>query len=142
MNDSQSSVRPEIEIEIEKLEAAEAQARTAIDVPRLEELWADELIINATENIVYTKDHFLLRIKSGQIRFKAFDRKISRITVRGDVVITAGNESIAPADGPDAGKTVYCSYMNVWVRSGAEWQMLGRQIAVIARAGSASSWVF
>jgi hypothetical protein len=65
-------------------------------------LWAEELIINATENIIYRKDHFLLRIKRGQIRFKSFDRKISRITIKGDVVIITGNESIAPASGPKA----------------------------------------
>jgi|HubBroStandDraft_6_1064221.scaffolds.fasta_scaffold555671_2 hypothetical protein len=129
--------------EIEKLEAEEAAARVALDVPRLEALWSDELIINATENIVYTRDHFLLRIRSGQIRFKSFERKISRLTIKGDVVVTTGNESLAPDVGPDAGKTVYCSYMNVWVRGGvAGWQLLGRQVAVIARAAEGKGWVF
>jgi uncharacterized protein DUF4440 len=140
MSDPNGSARPEAEIE--KLEAEEAAARVAVDLPRLEALWSDDLIINATENIIYTKDHFLLRIKSGQIRFKSFERKISRIAVKGDVVVTTGNESIAPVNGPDAGKAVYCSYMNVWVRSGGGWQLLGRQVAVIARASKKSGWVF
>jgi hypothetical protein len=132
-----------LQSEIPKLEAEEAAARIAIDVPRLETLWADELIINATENIVYTKDHFLLRIKSGQIRFKSFDRKISRMAVKGDVVVTTGNESVVPANGPDSAKSVYCSYMNVWVRGGpAGWQLMGRQVAVIARASKKQDWVF
>ena len=131
-----------LEAEIAHLEAREAAARVAVDVPQLEALWADELIINATENIVYTKDHFMLRIKSGQIRFQAFDRKISRVSLKDNVAITTGNESIVPANGPDAGKSVYCSYMNVWFRSGAGWQLLGRQVAVIARASSSSGWVF
>lgn len=139
MNDPNLSAH--LEAEIERLENEEAEARVAIDLPKLEALWSDELIINATENIIYTKDHFLLRIKSGQVRFKAFDRKISRLAVKSDVVITTGNESIVPANGPDVGKTVYCSYMNVWTRGSQGWQLLGRQVAVIARA-SASGWVF
>ena len=69
-------------------------------MPKLEALWSDELIINATENIIYTKDHFLLRLKSGQIHFQSFERKISRITVKSDVVVSTGNESIVPANGP------------------------------------------
>jgi len=129
------------EAEIEKLESEEAAARVAVDLPRLEALWSDEMIINATENIVYTRDHFLLRIKSGQVRFKSFERKISRLTVKGDVVVTTGNESVVPAMGPDAGTTVFCSYMNVWTKGAAGWQLLGRQVAVIARAGS-KGWVF
>ncbi len=140
MNDPNHSAQ--LEAEIERLENDEAASRVAVDLPKLEALWSDELIINATENIIYTKDHFLLRMKSGQVRFKAFDRKISRMAVKGDIVITTGNESIAPANGPDAGKTVYCSYMNVWMRNGTAWQLLGRQVAVIARASSTSGWVF
>ena len=139
MNDPNKSAR--IEAEIEKLETDEAAARVSGDIPRLEGLWSDELIINATENIVYTKDHFLLRLKSGQVRFKSFERKISRMTVEGDVVIATGNESIAPANGPDEGKIVYCSYMNVWIRRGEGWRLLGRQVAVIARDGK-SGFVF
>ena len=134
------SARPEAEVEL--LEVEEAAARVAVDLPRLEALWADELIINATENIIYTKDHFLLRIKSGQIRFKSFERKISRVAVKGDIVITTGNESIVPANGPDMGKTVFCSYLNVWTRCGEGWQLLGRQVAVIARASKKQGWVF
>jgi hypothetical protein len=133
---------PTTETEIEALEAEEAAARVAVNVPKLEALWADELVINATENIIYTRDHFLLRIKSGQIRFKSFERRISRIAVKGDVVITTGNESIVPANGPDVGKTVFCSYMNAWIRAGAGWQLLGRQVAVIARASKKQGWVF
>ena len=132
----------QIEAEIEQLEAEEAAARVAVDLPRLEALWSDELLINATEHIIYSKDHFLLRLKSGQIRFQSFERRISRIAIKGDVVITSGNESVAPANGPDAGKTVFCSYLNVWVRSSGGWQLLGRQVAVIARASKSSGWFF
>jgi Domain of unknown function (DUF4440) len=135
-------ITSELQAEIEKLEAEEAAARVALDVPRLEALWSEELIINATENIVYTRDHFLLRIKSGQVRFKSFERKISRLTVKGDVVITTGNESVVPAIGPDTGQTVYCSYMNVWTKGALGWEMLGRQVAVIARASGGKGWVF
>jgi hypothetical protein len=139
MNDRTGSA---IEAEIEKLEHEEAAARVALDVERLEALWCDELIINATENIVYTKEHFLMRLRSGQVRFKSVERTISRIAIKGDLVITTGNESVSPANGPDAGKSVYCSYMNVWTKDGGRWRLMGRQVAVIARASSSSGWVF
>ncbi|HVN27981.1 MAG TPA: nuclear transport factor 2 family protein, partial [Candidatus Binataceae bacterium] len=132
-----------VSAKIEQLEADEAAARVANDVTRLDALWADELIINATENIIYDKGHFLLRVRSGQVRFKSFERKISRLSIKGDMAITTGNESIIPEIGPDAGKTVFCSYMNVWVKGGAAgYQLLGRQVAVIARASDSKGWVF
>src|ERR1700722_392765 len=134
--------RSAIEAEIEKLEHEEAAARVAGDMERLEALWSNELIVNATENIIYTKDHFLMRVRSAQIRIKSFERTISRVAVKGDVVVTTGSESIVPANGPHAGKPVFCSYMNVWMRPGSRWQLLGRQVAVIARASSTSGWVF
>jgi hypothetical protein len=140
MNESKSGACPEAEIE--RLEIEEAEARVALDVARLDALWSDQLIINATENIVYSKDHFMLRIKSGQVRFRSFERKISRLTVKGDVVVTTGNESVVPAIGPDMDQTVYCSYMNVWAKGLAGWQLLGRQVAVIARASGTRGWVF
>jgi len=128
--------------EVERVEHEEGVARVTADLDKLDKLWSDELIINATENIIYTKDHFLMRIRSGQVRFKSFERTISRIAVKGEVVIVTGNESIVPANGPDEGKTVYCSYMNVWVKDATGWQLFGRQVAVIARSPSTSEWVF
>ncbi|HLX38699.1 MAG TPA: nuclear transport factor 2 family protein, partial [Candidatus Binataceae bacterium] len=82
-----------IEAEIEKLEHEEAAARVALNIGRLEALWSDQLIINATENIIYTKDHFLMRLRSGQVKFKSFERTLSRIAIKGDIVVTTGNES-------------------------------------------------
>src|ERR1700683_4555523 len=141
MSDSNAS-QASAEADIRRLEEEEATARTQIDVSALEKLWCDELIINATEDIIYTKDHFLLRIKAGQLRFNSFQRKISRIAIRENVAVSMGNESISPANGPDAGKTVYCSYMNVWIRSGESWQLLGRQVDAIARTPGDTSTIF
>ena len=53
-------------------EQLEAEARVKADFAYLEAIWADELVINATENIIYTKDHFLLRLSSGQVRYRSF----------------------------------------------------------------------
>jgi hypothetical protein len=122
-------------------EQLEAEARVKADLAYLEAIWADELVINATENIIYTKDHFLLRLSSGQVRYRSFQRTISKLTSRDNVAVTSGNESIVPANGPDADKAVLCSYLNVWIR-GARWQLIGRQVAVIVRAPEGASWVF
>jgi hypothetical protein len=140
MTDSNAS-HASVEAEIRRLEEEEATARAQVDVPTLEKLWCDELIINATENIIFTKDHFLLRIKTGQVRFNSFSRKISRIAIKENVAVSMGNESISPSNGPDAGKTVHCSYVNVWIRSGESWQLIGRQVDIIART-TGTSWVF
>ena len=141
MTDSNAS-QASVEAEIRRLEEEEATARAQVDVAALEKLWCDELIINATENIIYTKDHFLLRIKAGQVRYHSFQREISRIAIRENVAVSMGNESISPSIGPDAGKTVYCSYMNVWIRSGESWQLIGRQVDIIARTPRNTSSIF
>src|SRR5882724_76221 len=141
MSDPDSS-HTGLEREIEQLEKDEAAARVRGDVAKLESLWSDDLLINATENIIYTKSHFIVRIKAGQVMFRSFDRTISRMAVSENVAVTTGNESIVPDNGADAGKSVYCSYMNVWTRGGGRWQMIGRQVAVIARASSNTSLIF
>lgn len=127
--------------EVYDVEQLEAEARLKADISYLEAVWADELLINATENIIYSKDHFLLRLSSGQVRYRSFHRTMLKLTRRNNVAVTTGNESIVPADGPDTGKTVLCSYMNVWIR-GSRWQLIGRQVAVIVRAPEGASWVF
>jgi Domain of unknown function (DUF4440) len=128
--------------EVENLEKRESDARLRADVDALDRLWSDDLIINATENIIFTKSHFLLRVKSGRVRFKSFERIISRFTSRGDILITSGNESMVPANGPDEKKTVFCSYMNTWIYSERRWQLIGRKVSVLARTPSNSRWVF
>ena len=130
----QETAAPDIEGEISALEQGEAEARIRPDIDRLDALWADNLIINATENLLFTKDLFLTRFRSGNLRYKSFQRRTMRVSRVGDTVIATGSESLVPSSGPDADHFVVCSYMNVWMANGRGWRLAARHVAIIARA--------
>jgi hypothetical protein len=51
--------------EIEALEHREAQAMLAADVATLGTLWADDLIVNSTSNLIAGKEILLEMVKNG-----------------------------------------------------------------------------
>ncbi len=38
-----------------------------------------------------------------------------------------------PLVGSDAGKTVFCSYLNCWTRESGDLKLLGRQVSVVGK---------
>jgi len=119
--------------EIEVLEHREADAVRGGDVPTLQTLWADDLIIN-TSNLIAGKEILLEMIKNGLIKLRSHERRPVRITALGDLVVTTGNE-VSQVIGETAEFKVFVSYMNVWTRRDGNWQLLARHIGVIERVG-------
>jgi ketosteroid isomerase-like protein len=118
--------------EIEALEQREAQAMRAADVSTLQTLWADELIVNSTSNLIAGKEILLEMIKTGRLRLRTYERRPVRIKALGDLVVTTGNE-VSHLMGDEADLKIFVSYMNVWKKRDGNWQLLARHVGLIAR---------
>jgi hypothetical protein len=118
--------------EIEALEQQEAEAMLGADASRLQTLWADDMVVNSTANLIAGKQILLEMIKNGRLKLRIYERRPVRIEVFSDLVVTTGNE-VSQLIGDTAVFKLFTSYMNVWTKRGGNWQLLARHVGVIQR---------
>jgi ketosteroid isomerase-like protein len=118
--------------EIEHLEQQEAQAMRAGDVSTLQKLWADDLLVNSTANLIAGKQILLEMIRNGLLRLRSYERRPVRIVPLGDQVVTTGNE-VSQLITNAAEYKMFVSYMNVWMKRAGTWQLVARHVGVIER---------
>ena len=118
--------------EIETLEQREARAMLGADVSTLQTLWADDLIVNSTANLIAGKEILLEMIKSGRLKLRSYERRPVSIVTFGDLVVATGNEVSQLVAGTAMIKT-FVSYMNVWTKRTGSWQLLARHVGLIQR---------
>jgi ketosteroid isomerase-like protein len=118
--------------EIEALEQQEAQAMLGGDASKLKTLWADDMIVNSTSNLIAGKQILLEMIENGLLRLRTYERRPVRIKVIGDLVVCTGNE-VSQLVGDIAEFKLFVSYMNVWTKRDGKWQLLARHVGLIHR---------
>lgn len=118
--------------EIEALEQREAKAMLGADATTLRELWADDMVVNSTSNLIAGKTILLEMIENGRLKLRTYERRPVRITVFRDLVVTTGNE-ISQLITDAAEFKMFVSYMNVWTRRDGNWQLLARHVGLIHR---------
>ena len=122
---------------IAQVEEREAQATLGNDAVALDALWSASLIVSSTANLVLSKPQALALFRSGRIRLKSFERRISKVAVIGDVALATGNETFTVKDDPSGKaptlKDIYiCTYMNAWKLEDGDWKMIGRHVGFMA----------
>jgi hypothetical protein len=117
--DTESTVR--------NLEQKEVRAVLARDTETLKQLWDRNYVVNNPENkIVLANADPVDRPVLKKPR-TSFTREVEYITVRGNVVISMGNETILPAgDLPKSGQTVKRRYTNIWMKIEGNWKLVAR----------------
>lgn len=121
-----------IEQEIRRLDAQEADAVLRGDFALLAELWADDFIVNNPFNAVgFAREG---RVRTGVTTYTAFQRAPEFVSLRGDVAIVMGRETVVPkAPSANAGATVHRRYTNIWMKTATGWKLSARHANVIAR---------
>src|SRR5271156_971779 len=109
--------------EIAALEQREAEAMLGADAATLQTLWADDMVVNSTSNLIAGKQILLEMIKNGRLKLRIYELRPVRIEVFPDLVVTTGNET-SQLIGDTAVFKLFTSYMNVWTRRGGNWQLL------------------
>jgi Domain of unknown function (DUF4440) len=118
--------------EIETLERDEAKAMLDADVTTLRKLWADDMVVNSTSNLIAGKTILLEMIENGRLKLRTYERRPVRIAVLGELVVTTGNE-ISRLITDSAEFKLFVSYMNVWARRDGRRQLLARHVGLIHR---------
>lgn len=123
---------------VRSLDDQERVAALTRDVPALERLWSDHLVVNAPNNQVVVGKRAVLDtfVRSGIINFASFDRQIEFIRVDGEFVTIMGLETLrpktdAPAAGLRAGQTTQRRFTNIWRREEGTWRLFIRHANVI-----------
>jgi len=119
--------------EIEVLEQREATAMLGADAATLQRLWADDMVVNSTANIIAGKKLLLEMVENGQLKLRTYERRPVRISVFGDLVVSTGNEVSQLTRGSIAEFKLFTSYMNVWAKRDGNWQLLARHVGLIHR---------
>jgi ketosteroid isomerase-like protein len=118
---------------IRSLEEQERMAVLKEDVPALERLWSEQLIVNNPQNeISADRSAVLDRVKRGLIRYSQFERRIEAIRFSADLAIVMGSETVVrKGDTADATQAVRRRFTNIWRRSDPGWRMIARHANVV-----------
>jgi hypothetical protein len=116
-----------VEDEIRRLEQIEVKAILARDTATLEKLWDKNYVVNNPDNkIVLANADPVDRPVLKKPR-SSFTREVEQITIRDNIVISMGSETVVPAgDLPKSGQTVKRRYTNIWMKVGDNWKLIAR----------------
>lgn len=123
-------VRAVVETEIKRLEQMEVKAFLERDIPTLSKLWDAKYVVNNPDNKIVADVSPTNRPGLRKPR-TSFTREVEHLTIRGNLVISMGSETIVPDDDePHAGKTVHRRYTHIWQRVEGEWKLIARHANV------------
>src|SRR4029078_4933442 len=107
------------EAEIRRLENLERESVLKTDSAALfEKLWSPKMVVNTPANVVGTVEGTKQLLRTGGLKYLSFERTIEKITFNDELAIVMGGETIKPqGTQPNAGKTVYRRFTNVWKSS-------------------------
>jgi hypothetical protein len=115
--------------EIRTLEERSRIAFLAGDVPTLDAMWDQRLLVNSPLNIVNDKARVLDLLGTGRIRHTMDEVEIEHIARYGDVVVVMGRDTV---DGPPSNVLTHRRFTNVWQLQDGGWRMIARHAQVIA----------
>ncbi len=115
-----------IEEEMRRLEEKVVQAVLQKDSATLRKIWAPNFMVNAPINRVVTGGQVEL-VMAGAISYSSYILDIEKILIKGDIVITMGNETVVPVLGnPKGGQTIKRRYTQIWVKENGRWIAIAR----------------
>jgi ketosteroid isomerase-like protein len=120
----------EAEQAVRQAEQDWSAAVVAMDIPRLEQLYADDLIYGHSSGVVDTKTIYLEKLKSGAQHYTTIDREPMQVHVYGDSAVTFSKVRMTGtnASGPFDNSLML---LHAWVKIGEQWRMVAHQTAQI-----------
>lgn len=124
-----------LELEIRKLDAAEAEALLHKDVAALEKFWAEDFTVNNPRNTISKgRKEVIALIRNGLIDYSSFVREVETMVFHGDTVISMGLETVkAQGKAPLAGQTVRRRFTHFWMKQDGKWLLTARHANVICQ---------
>jgi hypothetical protein len=117
------------EQEIRTLEEQSRVAFLAGDIPTLDALMDDRLLVNSPLNVVNDKAKVLDLLGKGLIRHTMDQVEIEHVARYRDIVVVMGRDTV---DGPPSNVLTHRRFTNVWQLQDGAWRMIARHAQVIA----------
>jgi Domain of unknown function (DUF4440) len=122
-----------IETEIKGLEQKVVQAILQKDSAFLRKIWAPGFMVNAPVNRVVTGGQVEM-VMAGAISYTSYILEIEKILIKGDLVITMGNETVVPVMGnPKGGQTIKRRYTQIWIKENGSWIVIARHASELCQ---------
>ncbi|MDR7115654.1 nuclear transport factor 2 family protein [Caulobacter sp. BE254] len=113
---------------IEKVDAALVADEYAVFAAAL----APELVVNNPVNIVAPSTMVRQLNADGKISYSQYGRLIEHASLRGDMVLLMGEETVVPkGQNPLAGQTVRRRFTELWRPDGERWLLTARQATIV-----------
>ena len=99
------------------------------DVEAVAAVFAEDLIVNAPNNLVLRLEDVLGFFRAGRMNYEDAEETIEGLDARGDVVVMMGGEVIKPrSSAANAGMTVHRRFTDVWRKDpDGKWRLTIRQ---------------
>jgi len=110
-----------------------ADALTKRDTAALDKIWASEYMFINPQGALVTKAERMANLKSSATEFKAINPQQEKLSVHGEVAIDIGRVTLEGTKYSGQESSGEYRYMNVWRKTGGEWQMLANQITLIKK---------
>ena len=127
-----ADVPPSWDVEIRACEEALRLALLHADLRALDELIADDYLVNSTQHKLLAKPLLLQLLETGRLRHLSFESRIETMQRHGDTVVVMGGDRVV--DGPDR----VCStrrFTNLWQLKDGRWRAAARHAHVVTREG-------
>ncbi len=136
------TVSPETNTVRRQIEANQQAVNRAVharDFSELLKFWSPQMVVNAPENTIRTRDDVIADMRSGGLSYTSLKGTPESFKVLGDIAIEMGHEDFVMASGPAAGKPLQRRYTNVWQRTGGHWVQIARQATIL---NADEAWVY
>jgi hypothetical protein len=112
--------------------AREVKDFLTADDKALAALWADSFVVTNPLNRFVGKARVLAMVRSGMLRFSAYERTLDYVRAYGDIAVVAGAETVRWSGAmPLAGKVSHLRYTAVWRWTGGRWLEVARHANIV-----------
>jgi hypothetical protein len=120
------------EAQVRQANTEEVDAFLHNDPAAMDRLWSDDFVVTNPLNKFVTKQQVLGMVSSGVLVITSYERQIEYLRVYGDMVITAGNETVVwGGKMPNAGKAQHLRFTGIWMKQRGHWQEVARHANVV-----------
>ena len=118
------------ETEIHRVERAACECFLDGNVAVLDQLLADDFVVNSPLQQILDKRGILELLGAGRIRHGFYHWDIEHISRHGNVVVVMGRDQVT---NPPDEAIVHRRFTNIWELNGSAWRMLARHAHVVSR---------
>ena len=112
--------------DVERMEQERIQALIDADMPTLNAIYADEFFYNLASGQSQTKNEYLPRYESGDVKINMSESEARDIRVYGNTAVVNGIVHVNATISGD-NKEFRLRYLNVWVKRAKGWVLVARQ---------------